>query len=491
MIASAHSLRRVVQTIPSALEAAATCAGPSARVWYVPSGSARLGLNEALAHATRGGAWPEERPLARASLPRDLPDVAARNAPGRLLPALLGPASKRALDLLSDWPWITPRDLGRLLGVSARRVSQLVAPLEDAGLVTRIPGHSLALSDHGLALLARRDRAAVGMARKRWSATPLDPEGPPVWRNISGRRSRQLLRNLEHTAAVHGFIAALSQQAPDLGWDVVQFDPPHRASRYFRYGDVLRSIHPDAFGVLRRGGDAWPFFLEWERRAVRPVTMAARLAPYLRYYASARPTDDHGTRPAVLVVFEDELAASHFLRVARGAMERATVTVPLWVSHQRLLRTEGLPGRSWNTLNGREPTHLLVPTWKRRRDSASEPARIDVRSCRDIGRVCTSSPRLTATSSAPIGRSWRGLAAVTNPSAAPDSSCDSRPPATGIHCTGPLRAARPPANIRYSPSPSGNASPAIRQTRSSSRWNGKYCSHTHPSPSASNSSGTR
>ena len=41
---------------------------------------------------------------------------------------------------------------------------------------------------------------------------------------------------------------------------------------------------------------------------MRPVTMAARLAPYLRYYASARPTDDHGARPAVLLVFEDELA---------------------------------------------------------------------------------------------------------------------------------------------------------------------------------------
>ncbi len=38
------------------------------------------------------------------------------------------------------------------------------------------------------------------------------------------------------------------------------------------------------------------------RRAVRPVTIAARLGPYLRYYASRRPTDDHGAQPAVLVV---------------------------------------------------------------------------------------------------------------------------------------------------------------------------------------------
>ena len=47
----------------------------------------------------------------------------------------------------------------------------------------------------------------------------------------------------------------------------------------FRYGGTLRSVHPDAFGVLRRGDEAWPFFLEWERRALHPSTMVARLAP--------------------------------------------------------------------------------------------------------------------------------------------------------------------------------------------------------------------
>ena len=45
-------------------------------------------------------------------------------------------------------------------------------------------------------------------------------------------------------------------------------------------------------------------------RAVRPVTMAARLGPYLRYYSSHRPTDDHGAQPMVLIVFDDELAAT-------------------------------------------------------------------------------------------------------------------------------------------------------------------------------------
>jgi hypothetical protein len=118
-------------------------------------------------------------------------------------------------------------------------------------------------------------------------------------------------------------------------------------------------VRPDAFGVLRRGRDAFPFFLEWERRAVRPVTMAARLAPYLRYYSSSRPLDDHGALPAVLVVFDDDLAATHFLRVARQETERAGVEVPLWVSHKAALERQGPLGRAWLTPGGWEPGYAF------------------------------------------------------------------------------------------------------------------------------------
>ena len=304
-----------------------------------------------MSHATPGGAWPEERPLKRASLPPPLPDPGGRDTPDWLLPSAIGAASKRALDLVGDWPWITPHDLGGLLGVSDRRVAQLVLPLADAGLVTRAGGGRLALSDRALALLARRDRAAVGLARRRWSAEPSDPNGTLAWRNVSGRRIRQLLRNLEHTAAVHGFVAALATQARERGWEVVQLDPPHRASRYFRHDGRLHSVHPDAFGILRRADATWPFFLEWERRAVRPATMAARLAPYLRYYASARPTDDHGARPAVLVVFRGRASGREPLPARVTGRRRLCTALasrfPCGSPTSRCCGSEGPLGRAW------------------------------------------------------------------------------------------------------------------------------------------------
>ena len=331
-----------------ALEKDAALAGLDSPVWHPPSIAAGLDLRYVLARLDRRGGLPVEAQPARVALPADINLDAP--APDWLLPALITPAEKRALDLLSDWPWASRRDLAELMGVSVRRVSQLTERLEEFGLLSHANAQGtrrLALLDRALALLARRDRTSVGTAQRRWSVAPLDSVAPRTWRNISGSRSRQLLRNVEHTGAVHWFLGSLAGEARAAGWEVVQLDPPGRASRYFPNDGRLHSVRPDASGVLRRGGETVPFFLEWERRAVRPVTMATRLAPYLRYYSTRRPLDDHGVTPIVLVVFDDELAASHFLRVARQEMERAGVEVPLWVSNKAVLERLGPMGRAW------------------------------------------------------------------------------------------------------------------------------------------------
>ena len=353
-----HARRLLARTPVNALlalEGDAVLAGLDAPVWRPPSGGARLDLGYVLERLRPGGELPEEGPPSQAFLPGDIAAAAVR-----ALPALLKPAEKRVLDLLAGWPWLLQRDLAGLLAVSETRISRLMTPLEGFGLAIRFPaaGGRLALTDRGLGFLARRDRASVGVARRRWSVNPIDDAKPVDWRNVSGGRSRQLLRNLDHTAAVHGFLAALAGQSRALGWETAQLDPPHRASRYFRQEESLRSVNPDAFGVLRRGPAAWTFFLEWELRAVRPATMAQRLAPYLRYYSSHRPADDHGVRPAVLVVFDGDIAATHFLTLAAREMERSRVAVPLWVSHREAVKALGPLGRAWLSPGDWEPTHL-------------------------------------------------------------------------------------------------------------------------------------
>ena len=92
---------------------------------------------------------------------------------------------------------------------------------------------------------------------------------------------------------------------------------------------------------------------------MRPATMRARLAPYLRYYATHRPADDHGAVPVVLVVFEDELAATHFLRLAAEEMQRARVELPLRVSDRNRLELSGPLGRVWSSPERLAP----APPW--------------------------------------------------------------------------------------------------------------------------------
>ena len=360
--------RRLLSTtdVPAlfALEREAVLAGPDDAIWRPLKVGGDVSLRYVLDRAEPGGELPVEDESRLASPPADLPErAAASDISDHMLPLFVRPAEKRALDLISDWPWIALTELAGLMGVSPQRASQTVIPLEGFGLAARVPeaGRRLALTDRGLSLLARRDRTSVGVAKKRWSLAPEDAQAPFEWRNVTGRRSRQLLRNIEHTDAVHGFLAALAAQAPLLGWEIVQIDPPRRASRHFRHDGRMRAVNPDAFGVLRKGDTTWPFFLEWERRAVRPSTMSERLAPYLRYYSSHRPLDDHGARPAVLVVFDDEIAQTHFLRVAREEMRADGVAVPLWVSHREAIDALGPLGSAWRSPGEWESPQPLPP----------------------------------------------------------------------------------------------------------------------------------
>ncbi|MCY4615413.1 MAG: hypothetical protein OXC71_03355, partial [Chloroflexi bacterium] len=51
-----------------------------------------------------------------------------------------------------------------------------------------------------------------------------------------------------------------------------------------------------------------------------------------------------------LLVFEDELAADRFLRIAAEAIARAEVPVPLLVSDQHRIEGHGPLGRAWRSV---------------------------------------------------------------------------------------------------------------------------------------------
>ncbi|MCY4449222.1 MAG: hypothetical protein OXE02_10330, partial [Chloroflexi bacterium] len=111
---------------------------------------------------------PQRRARRRASLPR--PERMAREAPA----FGLSPSEKRALDLLTDHPMLPRGHLGRWLGVSEGRVSQVMRSLADTwGLIERHGRRGCVrytLSDGGIRHVAHRDRAQLSLLRVRHGA---------------------------------------------------------------------------------------------------------------------------------------------------------------------------------------------------------------------------------------------------------------------------------------------------------------------------------
>ena len=327
------------QRIPAfvAVEGTFISADDFGPVWYISGTDTLLDVEAVISRVPSKGRLLTEPPLSRVTMPDDVSAATdLGKASAHLLPATLHSADKRVLDMIADWPCIRIENLSHLIDLNPTSLSHILGRLREGRLLNRfyVNDIRLALSDRGLGLLARRDRASVGMARRRWSISETGEELSHFWHEVPGRRARQLLRHVGHTDAVHSYLASMVVSAREQGWDVVQIDPPHRASRYFMYQGGQRSIHPDAFLTLRRDGETMAFFLEYERRAVRPSTMRERLAPYLRYYSTKRPLDDHGVTPTIVIVLEDEITASHFYRVAEQVMREAGVSLPLVVREE-------------------------------------------------------------------------------------------------------------------------------------------------------------
>ena len=138
-----HHARRVLTGLLTsafvALEEDAALSDAEQTIWHPPSIAASLELRYVLSRMDRGGTLPKDSEVSLATLPKDIIlNGKKRSVPDLLLPALLKPAEKRTLDILSDWPWIASVDFCRLLGFSKARLSQVMIPLIRYGLVRRL-----------------------------------------------------------------------------------------------------------------------------------------------------------------------------------------------------------------------------------------------------------------------------------------------------------------------------------------------------------------
>jgi len=291
---------------------------------------------------TGRGPLPQQRARRRASLPH--PERMARSAPT----FGLSPSEKRVLDLLTDHPMLPRGHLGRWLGVSEGRVSQVMHSLVDTwGLIERHGQRGCVrytLSDGGIRHIAHRDRAQLPAARETWS-TALT-RGRNGRRRHLGHRIDTWARQTKHSDAVTWFLSELAAEtladdSSELLWTI----PTERATRSVRRGEPV--IAPDAVGELIAGDSHVPFYLECEHRARHPRGVRAKLRPYLRYYSRGKPEDDHPPFPFTLFVVDGQDVEETYARTSAGMR---AMTVPMLVSCRPVLERSGILGRSWRPL---------------------------------------------------------------------------------------------------------------------------------------------
>ncbi len=279
--------------------------------------------------ANRASLYP---PGLRASPPRPAEQLDAAYA------VRLSRTDKQVLDLIADWPLCTAEQLAGLMGgVSRRRVNQALSRLRR--LVERDEaGGGYVLSDEGLTMLARRDRAAVGPVLDRW--TPQQHEDAYI-----GTSLRSLASQRDHQRGIVGFASRLSAEvaADPEEYELCDLLPTHRSQISYYAEGARQLLLPDvSFQLVHLGDFEWCLF-EYERRATTPRRLPTRLQRYERYLRSPYAASDHGgLLPVVLFVFESERAEEVFLNAASW-LPRA----PLASATTAVLDEHGVLGPSW------------------------------------------------------------------------------------------------------------------------------------------------
>ncbi len=200
--------------------------------------------------------------------------------------AIAGPTSYRLFALIAQFPALRASWMRRIIGASQREVNDRLGWFVRAGLVA-VFDRRYYLAELGMRRAANLSRVLPGMIRRRHGAY-LD------------RWYRE--HEQEHNDGVNRLVVRFAEEgvAAVAGWrgeinlpDVTQVRP-----------DLLVPVADGPFG-------AGAYCLEFERAAVAPREVAAKLAPYRKLRDAGRPLP-------LLVVCETARARENFRRAGAG-----------------------------------------------------------------------------------------------------------------------------------------------------------------------------
>jgi hypothetical protein len=294
---------------------------------------------------------------ADATIPRLVGDLASDAVRPRTLGARLGrlaleltPSDATMLDVVSRHPFLPLDGLATVLGWSAGRTRRQRDDLAQRGLA-RIQraitnrGRTLELAElsaDGLRLAAARLGFSLNVAVQVEGLAGGGLDEP-----IGGRQS--LAKNLTHTLgadAVFTHLYRLAARSAAHGDDdeLVVWDGPGACSH--------GRVRPDGYGVYRRAGQFFHFFLEYDRgtSGIRPLLR--KLNAYFEYLETGRFRQGYPCFPMVLVVATSNAAEARFAKAVRAASVGRYARLPLllttaWRIYNDPANRDGLLGSIW------------------------------------------------------------------------------------------------------------------------------------------------
>ncbi|HEY7063770.1 MAG TPA: replication-relaxation family protein [Chloroflexota bacterium] len=113
-----------------------------------------------------------------------------------------------------------------------------------------------------------------------------------------------------------------------------------------------RHVRPDGYGIYRRAGQLYGFFLEYDRGTMSARDYRKKFAAYYAYWASRRFERDYDGFPTILITAVNDAAEKRIAKVVSAAAVGRPAGLPLLLTSEwRISRDptnpQGLGGAIW------------------------------------------------------------------------------------------------------------------------------------------------
>ncbi len=298
------------------------------------------------------------RPRRPASpLPRLVGDVAPHagsvSVAGGLgrLALTITPREHELLDLVAQHPFLTPARLATVLGSKRTTVRQRLRRLMGLRLMRLVEEDEIGkeaemelveLTVSGLALVAAHRALTRPVAIRELGLAGGGPDEP------LGSRVK-LLRELAHTMGVDALFVGLyeaARRSAAAGSDdaMLTWQNASACSRHH--------LRPDGYGMYRRDGTIYGFFLEYDRGTMRRRGYTEKLDAYYDYGISRRYERDYAGYPTILLVTTNNTTEETIACVAQSSADRYGCPLPLLLTC------------TWRLEDHGNPHGLLGPIWR-------------------------------------------------------------------------------------------------------------------------------